>query len=82
MLVDSSASMQAFWTGGAKKLSSELSKLASEVKFIDLKIMSTSLDEGTIYSGARVEDAYAALGKYFPSRSGHDFGPAIRRADL
>ncbi|WDE96383.1 BatA domain-containing protein [Lentisphaera profundi] len=80
VVVDSSASVQAFWPSGADKLSAELAKLAKEIKYIDLKIMSSSLDEATIYSGARIDEARQALRNFFPSRSGHDFGPAIRRA--
>ena len=36
VVVDSSASVQAFWPSGADKLSAELAKLAKEIKYIDL----------------------------------------------
>lgn len=80
VVVDASVSMSAFWEKGSKDLANELTKLAGKTKYIDIKIISSSIDEASIYSGALVGEASAALASFSPSRSGHELGPALRRA--
>ena len=72
--------MQVFWKDGLDELIKELEKLSKETPYVDLKIMSSSLDERAIYSGANLEEAKLALQNYVPTRSDHDVKPALLRA--
>ena len=80
VVVDASASMQVFHKNAGEQLFAELQSLSQGASGIELTLMSSILEEQTIYSGADLEQAKSHYLKYIPSHPGHDVVPALRRA--
>jgi hypothetical protein len=80
VVVDVSASMQVCHKKAGEQLFTELASLSQGASGIELTLMSSILEEQTIYSGSDLEQAKKQYINYIPSHPGHDVVPALRRA--
>lgn len=80
VVVDASSSMQPFIDDARETLFHDLKELSQEASGLEITIMSSILEEQTIYNGGDLIEAEKRLSSYVPSYTGHDFEPALRRA--
>ena len=80
IVVDASSSMQPFIKDASDTLFNDLKLLNEEASGMELTIISSILEEQTIYNGGDLVEAEKRLSMYVPSHTGHDFEPALRRA--
>ncbi len=80
IVLDGSASMQAFRENGAVELGTQLRRLASKVHHTEYVVVDSHLSNQPVFNGSDPAELVQALENWQPLASSHDFTPALRIA--
>lgn len=80
IVLDSSASMQAFRPTAEKAVQATLSRILLPGARAELTLLSTDVNAPSLYYGASASDLLSALSGWQPLLGTHDFTPALRSA--
>ncbi len=78
IVLDTSASMDAFRQEVAAALRDQLPRLNRGARTVELIALESHIEGRPLYNGASVDGLLAALDEWNPSRPAHDPGPALR----
>ncbi len=80
IVIDSSASMQAFRPQAEDAVRTTLSTLAGPLARVELSLLSSDPGQPTLYHGASAADMQSELAQWQPLLGVHDFTPTLRTA--